>query len=142
MRTLYKSIYADRAQYKLFHIYRDIAGRGSLVNFIYKVLLTNKVYLKVLYISAKGHKENANKRKMKERETILSKKWGSIGRRRRREVQEINPTACFNINLHAEFMIEKDGLSGGVVAACMRVIACTHVYLFLPRASLHAQTDV
>lgn len=74
MGTLHKSIYADRVQYKLFHIYRDIAGRGSLVNFIYKVLLTNKVYLKVLYISAKGHKENANKRKMKERETILNKK--------------------------------------------------------------------
>lgn len=70
MGTLYKSIYADRVQYKVFHIYRDNAGRGSLVNFIYKVLLTNKVYLKVLYISAKAHKENANKRKMKEKQSL------------------------------------------------------------------------
>lgn len=47
MLTLYKSIYAH------FTFIGTSQGGGSKVNFIYKVLLTNKGYLKVLYISTK-----------------------------------------------------------------------------------------
>lgn len=50
---IHKSTYADTVWKELFYIYSAIAGRGSQVKFIYKVLLTNKVYLQVLHISAK-----------------------------------------------------------------------------------------
>lgn len=139
-----KSLYADRVEQELFHVYRGIAERRSQVKFIYKVLLTNKIYLKVLHISAK----DTNKMQIKARWKRGKQSWrrneavegGGGGRR----AGEIKLSADFNINLHSACMMQEFDIFCRCVTACMFAYAsvCMHVCLFLPGAYLRVQTDV
>ncbi len=121
------------------------ALQRSRVKFIYKVLLTNKVYLKVPHISAKDANKNANKSKMKEGNSPQEEMRLHRRRRRKRRVYK-KLSAYFNINLHSAFKMQDFDSLLLQVCNCMYVCiilvyACMYVSVS-PRSIFHVQTDV